>query len=100
MNLCTLNWPNLHTFGPLLISLCTHSAHAEAECTRMATITKLASGNWCTQVRRKGNYAADTFRRRRYAEEWALNTERCIDQGLSPARRPTGPAKTFGQRQF
>ena len=58
----------------------------------MATITKLASGNWRVQVRRKGCYAADTFRRRRDAEEWALDTERCIDQGLQPKRRPTGAA--------
>ena len=94
MNLCTPNWPNSHTFGLLLISLCTHSE--DAECTGMATITKLASGNWRGQVRRKGCYAADTFRRRRDAEEWALNTERCINQGISPKWRPKGPAKTFG----
>lgn len=62
----------------------------------MPSITKLASGNWRAQVRRKGCYAADTFRRRRDAEEWALNTERCIDQGLNPKRRPKGPARTFG----
>ena len=47
----------------------------------MATIKKLASGNWRAQVRRKGCYTADTFRRRKDAEEWALDSERCIDQG-------------------
>ena len=62
----------------------------------MATITKLASGNWRAQVRRKGCYTADTLRRRRDAEEWALETERYIDQGFQPKRRPTGAAKTFG----
>jgi hypothetical protein len=30
-------------------------------------------GNWRAQVRRKGRYAADTFRRRKDAEEWALD---------------------------
>ena len=96
MNVCTPNWPNLHTCGPLLISLCTQNAHVEAECTGMARITKLASGNWRAQVRRKGCYAADTFRRRRDAEAWALDTEHCIDHGFQPKRRPKGPAKTFG----
>lgn len=62
----------------------------------MPSITKLASGNWRAQVRRKGSYSADTFRRRKDAEEWALNTERCIDQGITPKQRPNGPAKTFG----
>jgi integrase len=62
----------------------------------MPTITKLASGNWRAQVRRKGRYAADTFRRRIDAEEWALDTERCIDRNITPRRRPKGPARTFG----
>ena len=47
----------------------------------MSAIVKLASGNWRTQVRRKGRYASSTFRRRKDAEEWAIETERSIDQG-------------------
>jgi hypothetical protein len=37
----------------------------------MATVTKLGSGNWRVQVRRKGHYIADTFKRRKDAQEWA-----------------------------
>lgn len=97
MNVCTSNWTELHTFGPLLISLCIQIAHAETGVhTPMATVTKLGSGNWRVQVRRKGHYVADTFKRRKDAEEWALYQERSIDQGIAPRRRPNGPAKTFG----
>lgn len=62
----------------------------------MATLTKLGSGNWRVQVRRKGRYASETFRRRKDAEERALYTERCIDQGVAPRRRSRDTAKTFG----
>ena len=62
----------------------------------MATLTKLGSGNRRVQVRRKGHYIADTFRRRKDAEEWALYMERSIDRGLTPKHRSKGPAKTFG----
>lgn len=58
----------------------------------MPSITKLASGNWRAQVRRKGRYSADIFRRRKDTEEWALNTERCIEQGIKPKQRPNRPA--------
>ena len=58
----------------------------------MPSITKLASGNWRAQVRRKGCYAAAPFRRRRDTEEWALDTERCIDHGKRRAKRGAGPA--------
>ena len=47
----------------------------------MATHTKLASGNWRFQVRRKGQYVSDTFRRQKDGEEWALDIERRIDRG-------------------
>jgi len=49
----------------------------------MPTFTKLKSGSWRVQVRRKSEYAANTFVRRRDAEEWA------IDRG-SPIRRLAG----------
>ena len=45
----------------------------------MATFTKLPSGNWRGQVRRKGRYAAETFRRKKDAESWALEIERRFD---------------------
>jgi len=34
----------------------------------MPTVTKLGSGNWPVQVRRKGHYAANTFKRRKGAD--------------------------------
>lgn len=59
----------------------------------MATFTRLKSGSWRVQVRRKGKYANNTFLRRKDAEEWALDTERRIDRGEPIARRDV---KTFG----
>lgn len=53
----------------------------------MATFKQLASGNWRVQVRRKGSYVSETFRRYRDAEEWALASERRIDMGQTPAKR-------------
>ena len=54
---------------------CTQTAHA------MATIVKLSSGNYRVQVRRKGQYASKTFRRKADAYAWALEAERRSDQG-------------------
>jgi integrase len=47
----------------------------------VATFTRLKSGSWRVQVRRKGKYVNNTFLRRKDAEEWALETERRIDRG-------------------
>jgi hypothetical protein len=52
----------------------------------MPTFTKLKSGSWRVQVRRKREYVANTFIRRRDAEEWAIEVERSIDRGV-PIRR-------------
>ncbi|NEU95294.1 EAL domain-containing protein [Bradyrhizobium uaiense] len=52
----------------------------------MPTYTKLESGSWRVQVRRKRQYVANTFIRRRDAEEWAIEAERSIDRG-TPVRR-------------
>ncbi|MPZ40665.1 MAG: tyrosine-type recombinase/integrase [Rhizobiales bacterium] len=52
----------------------------------MATFTQLGSGNWRVQVRRKGLYVANSFRRRHDAAEWALEAERSIDRGI-PVKR-------------
>ena len=54
--------------------------------TQMPTYTKLKSGSWRVQVRRKRQYVANTFIRRRDAEEWAIDAERSIDRG-TPIRR-------------
>lgn len=62
----------------------------------MATIKKLPSGNWRVQVRRKGRYIAETFRRHKEAEAWALDMERRIDQGEVPSSRTRKKPATFG----
>lgn len=49
----------------------------------MASIKKLPSGNWRVQIRRKGKYVAETFLRRRDADDWAVMMERRIDCGES-----------------
>jgi len=46
----------------------------------LATLTKLKSGSWRTQIRRKGQYVSETFLRRKDAGEWALDMERRIDR--------------------
>ena len=50
----------------------------------MPVIVKLPSGNWRAQVRHKGKYISNTFRRRADADTWALETERTIDKSLDP----------------
>jgi integrase len=62
----------------------------------VATFTKLKSGAWRVQVRRKGKYVNETFLRRKDAEEWAIDTERRIDRGESPGKQSQRHAKTFG----
>ncbi len=62
----------------------------------MASLKKLPSGNWRVQVRRKGRYVAETFRRRKDADEWALDIERRIDRGETPAPRVRLDPTTFG----
>jgi integrase len=62
----------------------------------LATISKLNSGSWRAQVRRKGKYVNETFLRRKDAEEWALEVERRIDRGEPASARSSRDAKTFG----
>jgi hypothetical protein len=61
------------------------SAHAErtffGDLHKLRPRTKLKSGSWRAQVRRKGKHVNETFLRRKDAEEWALETERRIDRG-------------------
>ena len=47
----------------------------------MATITKLPSGKFRAQVRRKGIYKAQTFLRKLDAQAWAVEHERAIEGG-------------------
>ncbi len=68
----------VHSFTPAFDpfrSLTAHGAHT------LATIRKLPSGNCRVQVRRKGQYVNETFRRFKEAEEWTLHAERRMDRG-------------------
>ncbi|MEA3276569.1 MAG: site-specific integrase [Pseudomonadota bacterium] len=57
----------------------------------MATITKLTSGKWRVQVRRKGFYRAGTFTRKRDAQDWATEIEAQISHvGAGGYARPRG----------
>jgi integrase len=62
----------------------------------LATIFRVESGNWRVQVRRKGRYISETFRRHKDAEEWALDTERRIDRGEAPRTSSFSDPTTFG----
>lgn len=62
----------------------------------MPTFKQLPSGNWRAQVRRKGVYASETFRRHKDAQEWALATERRIDLGEPATRSKVKDPTTFG----
>lgn len=61
----------------------------------MATFTKLKSGSWRAQIRRKGQYVNETFLRRKDAEEWALDMERRIDRQEPAVTRKSRDAKLF-----
>ncbi|GAB1717454.1 MAG: integrase [Nitrobacter sp.] len=61
----------------------------------MATFTRLKSGSWRVQIRRKGKYVNETFLRRKDAEEWALDLERRIDR-QEPANTRSRDVKLFG----
>lgn len=62
----------------------------------MATFTQLSSGNWRCQVRRRGRYAAETFRRKKDADSWALEIERRFDRGEELVAKRPAVARTFG----
>jgi integrase len=62
----------------------------------MATFIQLPSGSWRVQVRRKNRDVAETFRRRKDGEEWALDIERNIDRSGSPKPRAALRVRTFG----
>jgi hypothetical protein len=71
-------------------------ASVHPEHTHMATITRLKSGSWRVQVRRKGKYVNETFFRRKDAEEWAIDIERRIDRQEPATTRKSRDARCFG----
>lgn len=62
----------------------------------MASITKLPSGAYRVQIRRKGRYASETFLRRDDAHRWARQAETRVDQGLAPNKSSVSRLTTFG----
>ncbi len=62
----------------------------------MATITRLKSGSWRVQVRRKGKYVNETFLRRKDAEEWGIDIERRIDRHEPTSMRKSRDVQLFG----
>ncbi|OJW38471.1 MAG: integrase [Rhodanobacter sp. 67-28] len=61
----------------------------------MATITRLRSGHWRVQVRRKQSYVSETFLRHEDARTWAIATERRVDLGESTLKRTQVDPTTF-----
>lgn len=63
----------------------------------MATYSKLPSGAWRVQVRRKGRYISETFLKRDDARRWATETEGRIDRGETPTPQRAARLRTFGE---
>jgi integrase len=63
----------------------------------MATFSRLSSGSWRAQVRRKGRYVSETFLRREDARQWATDAERQIDRGGTPNPSRIARLSTFGE---
>lgn len=62
----------------------------------MASITKLPSGSYRVQIRRKSHYASETFLRRDDTHRWARQAETRVDQGLAPNKSSVSRLLTFG----
>lgn len=63
----------------------------------MATYSKLSSGAWRVQVRRKGRYIGETFLKRDDARRWATAAEAKIDRGETPTPSRSSRVRTFGE---
>lgn len=63
----------------------------------MATYSRLSSGSWRVQVRRKGRYVSETFLKRDDARRWATATEAKIDRGETPTPSRAARVRTFGE---
>lgn len=62
----------------------------------MATFTKLPSGRWRVQLRRRRKYASRTFRLKSDAELWALEGEQALETGKSVEAPRIGRRNTLG----
>ncbi|WP_232463916.1 hypothetical protein [Brevundimonas diminuta] len=63
----------------------------------MATYSKLPSGTWRAQARRKGRYISQTFLKRDDARRWATEAEGRIDRGEVPTPSRSARLRTFGE---
>ena len=63
----------------------------------MATYSKLPSGTWRVQVRRKGRYISETFLKRDDARRWATEAEGRIDRGEVPTPSRSARLRMFGE---
>lgn len=86
--MCTLFYAMTRRFFRLF------DASVHTERTRVATFTRLKSGSWRVQVRRKGKYVNETFLRRKDAEEWGI--ERRIDRQEPTTTRQSRDVQLFG----
>ena len=62
----------------------------------MAAFTKLKSGSWRVQVRRKSRYISETFLRRENARRWTTDAERQVDRDEAATASRTVRLNTFG----
>ena len=88
--MCTLFYAIARRFFRLF------DASVHTERTRVATLTRLKSGSWRVQVRRKGKYVNETFLRRKDAEEWGIDIERRIDRQEPTTTRQSRDVQLFG----
>ena len=88
--MCTLFYATMRRFFRLF------DASVHTERTRVATITRLKSGSWRVQVRRKGKYVNETFLRRKDAEEWGIDIERRTDRQEPTTTRQSRDVHLFG----
>jgi hypothetical protein len=70
--------------------LSVHIVHTKAGVHTRGDLHSIGTANWRVQVRRKTRYVAETFRRRKGGEEWALEMERNIGRNGSPKPRRCG----------
>ncbi|MEQ1714216.1 MAG: hypothetical protein ABL908_22840, partial [Hyphomicrobium sp.] len=61
----------------------------------MATFSKLPSGQWRVQIRRKKLFLSRSFRIKALAEQWAREQEQLIDKGLAPTESSPDSRETL-----
>lgn len=62
----------------------------------MPTFSKLPSGRWRVQIRRRGHSVSKTFRLKTDAERWGLQQELRLESNDAPRSTGSAPLKTLG----